>query len=868
MWSLTDLLSPKSRTLAPQRGVRHPFRTTLAHVRLIAAAATVIAITAGSVAWGTAPQQAPAAQSKTEPGAYWPTMRHDLRNTGASDLPGLDPGTQPWAFQTGKGIFATPTIAADGTIYAGSADNVLYGLDETGQEVWRFETGEIIDTAPALLDDESLIIGSGDENMYKVSTDRTIPGHQRVIWSFTPTLPPVEGQLVSWWEGSPNVGPDGVIYQGNTGGAAYAVNPDGSQKWAHQAENAVWTVPAMDDSGVTFWGSVDTRIFALNPDGSQKWQRTTLGYVTSSPALDTQGTLYAGSFDGTLYALDSTTGDVKWDFKTGDHIYSSPALIEKDGDLQQIVVGSTDGLLYSLDPDGNLLWTYDTGAPIRSSPVVGQPPVAGGPPIVYVGAANGHLVAVNANDGARRWAFDTTSTEPTLATRNQLNSSPALGPKGIYLGSQDGAIWYVPYDFCLRPDTDPRCVSSDLPDDGMYVFGVNVGGGLVSQDRPVNISPAGYMTGRILLRRDGRSVPARLVPAPDPNQLVTIEPDIDAEVSVSGDGRYVFIRPTSMLPADTTFTVTVNGLVTTGGVRLGNLNIGTGELEPFQGSFTVRTGSDGTPWNPKVRPNRVSGLSLSRLAVPLPPMLTSVNQIGFDFYDWIGGAVETGKGDTVVWFVGAKRDENGRIVADPSALFAFPVSGQQRGGTFLFNTSQVNLWFTFGPVPLRRFDLRGTFDASGQVRPDAQFLAEAVCEDIPEYGALMPATGMCDTQGLITAGGTFLGGSAKSPAVRRVPGMEIGSITVNPGTPTTLSASIQTPTSYTSDDHFVSILLLDDQGKPLPIDYYSKTSLQTGPNNQITGVTLEVDQPLPPTVEAIVMTDAFPAARQTIEAGS
>ena len=98
--------------------------------------------------------------------------------------------------------------------------------------------------------------------------------------------------------------------------------------------------------------------------------------------------------------------------------------------------------------------------------------------------------------------------------------------------------------------------------------------------------------------------------------------------------------------------------------------------------------------------------------------------------------------------------------------------------------------------------------------------------------------------------------------------MEIGDITVNPGTPTTLSASIQTPTSYTSDDHFVSILLLDDQGKPLPIDYYSKTSLQTGPNNQITGVTLEVDQPLPPTVEAIVMTDAFPRKRQTIEAGS
>jgi outer membrane protein assembly factor BamB len=835
---------------------------------MLSAAITVMAVTAGSVAWGTQSEQLPAAESRTQPASYWPTMRHDLRNTGASDIPGLDPGTQPWFFQTGKGIFATPVIAADGTIYAGSADNNLYGLDEQGEEVWRLETGEIIDTAPALLDDQSLIIGSGDEKMYKVSTDPAIPSHQRVIWSFSPTLPPVEGQLVSWWEGSPNVGPDGVIYQGNTGGGAYAVNPDGSQKWVYQAENAVWTVPAMDDSGTTFWGSVDTRIFALNPDGSQKWQRTTLGYVTSSPALDTEGTLYAGSFDGSLYALDSETGSVRWKVQTGDHIYSSPALLEDGGRLEQIIVGSTDGLLYGVDPQGRVLWTYDTGAPIRSSPVIGQPPVAGGPAIAYVGAANGHLVAVNTNDGSRRWAFDTTSEEPTLATRNQLNSSPALGPKGVYLGSQDGAIWYVPYDVCLRPEADPRCVTADLPADGMYLFGVNVGGGIVPGDEPVRISPAGYMTGRVLLRRDGQTVPARLVPAPDPNRLVTIEPQVDAEVSVSGDGRYVFVRPTQMLPPDTTFTVTVNGLVTTGGPRLGNLQVGNGRLEPYEGSFAVRTGSDGTPWNPKVRENRVSGLSLSRLAVPLPPMLTSVNQIGFDFYNWIGGAVETDDQDTVVWFVGAKRDADGRIVADPTSLFAFPVAGTQRGGTFLLNASQVNLWFTFGPVPLRRFDLRGTFGPDGEVLPDSQFLAEAVCDDIPQYGTLMPVTGMCDTQGVITAGGTFLAGTATSPALRRVKGMTIGDVTYTPGAPATFSASIDVADPYRSDDHFVSILLLDEQGRPVPVDYYSRTTLETGPDNQITGVTLTVDEPLPASVEAIVMTDAFPALRQNVETGS
>ncbi|HQR80145.1 MAG TPA: PQQ-binding-like beta-propeller repeat protein [Actinomycetota bacterium] len=830
---------------------------------MLAAAVTVLAVGAASAAWSQTPDQVPAAESATETGAPWPTMRHDLRNTGASDLPGIDPGTQPWSFQTGRGIFSTPVVAADGTVYIGSADHNLYGLNEQGQEVWRFKTGGIIDTAPALLDDRTLIIGSGDEAMYKVSTDPAIPAHQRTVWTFKPTLPPVEGaQLVSWWEGSPNVGPDGVIYQGNTGGGAYAVNPDGSQKWVYQAQNAVWTVPALDDSGVSYWGSVDLRIFALNPDGTQKWQRTTLGYVTSSPALGPDGTLYAGSFDGSMYALDSADGSVKWKLQTGDHIYSSPALVEQDGALQQIIIGSTDGLLYSVNPAGELLWSYDTGAPIRSSPVVGQPPVPGGTPIVYVGAANGRVIAVNVNDGSLRWGFDTTSAEPALATRNQLNSSPALGPEGVYIGGQDGAVWYVPYDYCLRDGTpDIRCDAAQLPTDGSYLYGVDVGGGLVARGLPAQISPAGYFTGRVVVRKQGRTVPARLVPAPDPKQLVTIDPPVQADVSVSGDGRYVFVRPLEMLPANTTFTVTVEALVTTGGPRLGNVPLGTGNLEPFRGSFTAHTGDDGTAWNPKTGADATSGLSLSRLAVPLPPMLTSVNQIGFDFYDWIGGAVQT-EGDPVVWFIGARRDAQGNIVADPSARFAFPVSGPQRGGTFLLSTAGVDLWFTFGPVPLRRFDLRGTFGADGQVLPNSQFLAEAVCADIPGYGSQIPATGMCDTQGVITAAGTFLGGTAQSAALRRVPGMRIGDVTFSPGSPATLSATIDVPASYTSADHFVSILLLDDQGRPVPLDYYRATTMQTDGSGQITGVTLTVDTALPERFRAVVMTDAFPAHTQ------
>jgi outer membrane protein assembly factor BamB len=832
-------------------------------IRLLAAAAVAVG-TAGSVAWSTAPEPAPApaAQSRTEPGAHWPTMRHDLRNSGASDLPGIDPGTQPWSFGAGRGIFSTPAVGADGTVYFGSADNTLYGLDEAGQEVWRFDTGGIIDTAPALLDDETLVVGSGDEKLYRVSTDTAIPAYQRKVWEFEPTLPPAEGaQLVSWWEGSPNVGPDGTIYVGNTGGGAYAVNPDGTQKWVYSAGNAVWTVPAMADDGTTFWGSVDQRVFALNPDGTQKWQRTTLGYVTSSPALGPDGTLYVGSFDGTLYALDSATGGVRWRFQTGDHIYASPALVEQDGTVEQIVIGSTDGLLYGVDPEGELLWSHDAGAPIRSSPVVGGAPVPSGAPIVYAGAANGHLVAVDTSDGTRRWVYDTTSENGALATRNQLNSSPALGPNGVYIGSQDGFFWFVPYDFCLRGTGDPRCVAPDLPDDGMFALGVDVGGGTVPPGTPVDISPAGYMTGKVVVRRDGRTLPARLVPAPDPARLVTVEPAVDAQVSVSGDGRYVFVRPTELLPVGTTFTVTVEGLVTTGGPRLGNVRLGPGDLEPFSGSFDVRTGDDGTAWEPAVGEDEVSGVSLSRLAVPLPPMLTSVNQIGFDFYDWIGGVV--GTDPDVLWFIGARRDAQGRIVADPSARFAFPGAGERRAGTFRWTSTDVDLWFTFGPVPLRRFDLRGTF-VGDVVRPDAQFLAEAVCEDIPEYGALIPATGMCDPAGVITAGGTFLGEVAQSPALRRVPGLRVDGINRQGST---VAAAIDAPAGYSAEQHSVSILLLDEGGMPVPLDYYAATKVQEE-DGRITGVSVTSDETLPDVVEAVVMTDAFPAARRVMQGGA
>ena len=78
-----------------------------------------------------------------------------------------------------------------------------------------------------------------------------------------------------------------------------------------------------------------SKLYALNPDGTQKWAFATGDWVDSSPAIGADGTIYVGSYDGKLYALNPD-GTQKWAFTTGDAVYSSPA-IGADG---TIYVGS------------------------------------------------------------------------------------------------------------------------------------------------------------------------------------------------------------------------------------------------------------------------------------------------------------------------------------------------------------------------------------------------------------------------------------------------------------------------------------------------------------------------------------------------
>ncbi|NCQ53794.1 MAG: PQQ-like beta-propeller repeat protein, partial [Caldiserica bacterium] len=66
------------------------------------------------------------------------------------------------------------------------------------------------------------------------------------------------------------------------------------------------------------------------------------------------------------YDTSENNGTLKWKFKTGSQIESSPA-IALDG---TVYIASTDNYLYALKPDGTLKWKYQVNSYL-SSPAIG-----------------------------------------------------------------------------------------------------------------------------------------------------------------------------------------------------------------------------------------------------------------------------------------------------------------------------------------------------------------------------------------------------------------------------------------------------------------------------------------------------------------
>jgi outer membrane protein assembly factor BamB len=177
-----------------------------------------------------------------------------------------------------------------------------------------------------------------------------------------------------------------------------------------------------------------------------KWTFKTGGPVVSSPAV-AEGVVYAASMSGFLYAIDQETGKERWNFKSSMPIQSSPAVV-----AGVVYFVSSAGSLAAIDAaTGKPKWVLPTEyerrfqaknlhgyrPPEQTMPdawdmFTSSPAVANGK--VFFGSGDGNVYAADAATGVLQWKF---------ATRDVVHSSPAVVGNTVYIGSWDSSLYAI-----------------------------------------------------------------------------------------------------------------------------------------------------------------------------------------------------------------------------------------------------------------------------------------------------------------------------------------------------------------------------------------------------------------------------------------
>jgi len=255
--------------------------------------------------------------------------------------------------------------------------------------------------------------------------------------------------------------------------------------------------------------------------------------IQSSPSLGLDGTIYIGTDDGFIHAL-KPDGTIAWTSRSEAAVVSTPAIDDKGN----IYFGSMDKLFYAVNPDGRGKWFTSLRAEIASSPAINDE----GDTIITT--TQGSLVCLNPS-GNERWRY---------ACNAPIVSSPAIGAEGIiYFGGQDGNLYALRRNGSLfwQQSLGERINASPAiaPDGTVYIATVT--------GKVLAASPAGTILWEKNLNSSVRSSPV-LTPAghllfgTDEGKLFCLSKNGDAVWSLQLPAADAAIRSTPAVTQDGT----------------------------------------------------------------------------------------------------------------------------------------------------------------------------------------------------------------------------------------------------------------------------------------------------------------------------
>ncbi len=171
--------------------------------------------------------------------------------------------------------------------------------------------------------------------------------------------------------------------------------------------------------------ALNNHVYAVNlTNGSEKWRFPAKADNKKSfyaaPVLASDGQLIVGSYDYSLYSLNPQNGQQSWAFSEAKDKYIGPVLAVESG----IYAPNSDYFLYALNSSGSLRWKFEAEHSFWASPISIEDQV-------FAASMDHSIYALSSSSGEQVWKSE--------GMGGAITTSFVYDPKGVlYVGVLGG----------------------------------------------------------------------------------------------------------------------------------------------------------------------------------------------------------------------------------------------------------------------------------------------------------------------------------------------------------------------------------------------------------------------------------------------
>lgn len=276
-------------------------------------------------------------------------------------------------------IFTTPSVASDSSIFITSGSS-LNGFDKTGAPLWStIPLGGLSYVTPTI---DSLLgrlyVGVSNKNFFSFDYKTG-----KSVWNILCDAPINASAVITGDRKLVFVSEAGTLYGFNIRTGEKKTDPT----WRFTLGESVNSSAAVDLNNDLYFGSSKGSLFKirLNKDSSTSviWKTALDSTILASPVIDSKGFVYVGTSKGDVYKVNPADGRILWNRNSGATIKSTP-VITNNGN---IVFANMNGQVNAFDSTGSIVWKHKENSSISANLLYINN-------IIYVGTEKGDLVGI------------------------------------------------------------------------------------------------------------------------------------------------------------------------------------------------------------------------------------------------------------------------------------------------------------------------------------------------------------------------------------------------------------------------------------------------------------------------------------------